>query len=101
MRIRALLFAVLGAFHGVPALPSDFDVVMSEIHYGPLSGLARDEFIEIHNRGPSPVDLGGWQFVEGVSFVVPPGTVLQPRAFLLVSPDAAYTAARHGVRTIG
>ncbi|HVR74727.1 MAG TPA: lamin tail domain-containing protein [Planctomycetota bacterium] len=101
MRIRALFFAVPWAFLVVPVLPSDFDVVVSEIHYGPLGGLARDEFIELHNRGPSPVDLGGWQFVEGVSLVVPPGTILQPRAFLLVSPDAVYAAARHGVRALG
>ncbi len=81
---------------------SDFDVVINEIHYNPLSGLQKDEFVELVNRGPTTVDLGGWRFVEGIDLLIPPGTLLEPRAYLVVSPDAAYAVTRHALtRAVG
>lgn len=76
---------------------SDFDVVVNEIHYNPLSGQADDEFLELFNRGPTRVDLGGWSIVEGISLSFPPGTGIEPQEYLLVSPDPDHTRVRYGV----
>src|SRR6185503_4882550 len=75
---------------------SELDVIINEIHYHPLSGDDRDEFIEIFNRGPTSVSLAGWRFTEGVELVFPPGAVLEPKAFLVVCRDAAHLASRIG-----
>ncbi len=71
------------------------DVVISEIlyHRAPLStddGYAErpEEWIELYNRGSEPVDLSGWQLVDGVAFDFPEGTLLGPDARLVVSNDA-------------
>ncbi|MBN1441546.1 MAG: lamin tail domain-containing protein [Planctomycetes bacterium] len=79
-----------------PAGASEWDVGIHEIHYHPVGG-KDDEFLELHNRGGTPVDVGGWQLVEGVSFTVPPGTVLPPGGFLVIAADAAHLQARHGI----
>jgi hypothetical protein len=85
---------------GARLAAGDLDVVLSEIHYGPLSGDPRDEYVEIHNRGPTPVDLGGFQFTEGIGLTVPAGTRLEPQGFLVVSPDPARTRAAHGIANV-
>ncbi|HZN60180.1 MAG TPA: lamin tail domain-containing protein, partial [Planctomycetota bacterium] len=100
MRKRVFAFvAILGAAWsaGEAALGSDFDVVINEVHYNPLSNLEDDEFIELFNRGPTSVDLSGWRFVEGISFVFAPGTRIDAKEFLVVSPDAARALTRYGL----
>src|SRR4029453_8988275 len=73
------------------------DVIVSEIHYNPLSGNPLDEFLEIYNRGPTAVDVSGWAFTEGISVVLAPGTVLEPGAFLVLSPDPARARSTLGI----
>lgn len=75
----------------------DLDVVIDEIHYNPLSGDADDEFLELHNAGTSPVDIGGWSFTEGISFTFAPGTIIAPHGFLVVCRDAARISQRYGM----
>lgn len=85
-----------------PALrATEYDVVIDEIHYHPLSGLVEDEFLELHNRGPAAVDLSGWALDEGIHLRFPPGTVIEPKAFLVVSPDAARLWARGVPNAVG
>jgi hypothetical protein len=70
-------------------------VIITEIMYNPPeSGQDFLEYIEIHNRGNSVVDLSGWSFSKGVVFVFPSGTVLQPGAYSVVCEDTAYFRAR-------
>lgn len=76
---------------------SDFDVLVSEIHYNPLGGDDRGEFLELLNRGPARVDLSGWYFEAGVDFTFPPGAALDPGSRLVVAGDPAFLAAQ-GVR---
>ncbi|HVR73571.1 MAG TPA: lamin tail domain-containing protein, partial [Planctomycetota bacterium] len=79
-----------------PVAASDFDIVLSEVHYHPFGDAdPKFEFVEIHNGGVAPVDLGGWSFTEGIDFVIPSGTVLEPGAFLAVSPNAAALRSVH------
>ncbi|MBM3882417.1 MAG: hypothetical protein FJ387_22285 [Verrucomicrobia bacterium] len=70
-------------------------VVINEIMYHPLSGDERDEYVELHNRSATPVDLSHWQFTDGISFVFPAGTTLGPHGFLVVAKDAARLMTRH------
>jgi hypothetical protein len=65
----------------VNAAPRVGPVVFSEIMYNPPSPLT--EFIELHNIGPTPVDLSGWR-INGASFTFPPGSSLSAGDFVLV-----------------
>src|SRR5262245_21648161 len=87
------LACFLGAFLASAANPqwaaaSQFDVLISEINYNPFTGDDRDEFVELYNRGPSAIALGGWRFTEGITFTFPAGTSIGPYEYLVVSPDA-------------
>lgn len=89
-----------GFFQGVllslvMAVPSRGDVVINEIMYHPESEDVREEFIELLNNGPEPVDVSGWQFVRGVRYVVPPGSMLAPGGVLVVCADPATFGARY------
>lgn len=51
-----------------------------------------DEFIEIYNSGPNPVDIGGlqlWDQTLGNWFTFPSGTILAPGAHAMVMTGAA------------
>ncbi|MEX2185755.1 MAG: lamin tail domain-containing protein [Pirellulales bacterium] len=61
-----------------------------------------DEWIEIYNRGTTPIDLGGWKLKEAVQYEFPGGTTLQPGEYLVVASDvAAFAAAHPGVAVVG
>ena len=87
-----LLLATSGALRS-----GERDIIVSEIHYNPLGGNPLDEFIEIHNRGPTAVDVSHWAFTEGISVVLAPGTALEPEAFLVLSPDPARARSLLGI----
>ncbi|MBI4583340.1 MAG: lamin tail domain-containing protein [Planctomycetes bacterium] len=69
--------------------PESFQVVLNEIHYHPAGGGDEEEFVELYHAGTRPVDLSGWQFVEGIQFVFPPRTILYPGSALAIAADAA------------
>ena len=50
---------------------SQSGIVISEIMYHPESENPLDEYIELHNRGATPVSLTGWRFTAGVNFTFP------------------------------
>jgi len=45
------------------------------------------EYIELYNRGTTPVQLSGWRFSRGVTFEFQAGTVLDPGAYLVIAKD--------------
>lgn len=61
-----------------------------------------DDWIELYNAGPSPVDLASYRLTDNLTnstqFVIPPGYVLPPGGFLLVWADGepAQNATRNG-----
>ena len=69
--------------------PSLHDIVINEIMYHPISGQAEDEYVELHNRGSHAVDVGYWRFVDGIDFMIPPGTVIPAGGYLVVARDRA------------
>jgi len=76
-----------------PALTRD--VVINEIMYNPISGDSNDEYIELYNRSSLPVDVGGWQLMDGISFTFPDGTIILAGGFLVVAENAAQLATHY------
>jgi len=64
-------------------------IVISEIMYNPISGDSDDEFIELHNYGEQPVDIGNWRFVSGITYTFPPGTTIPAAGYLVVAKNAS------------
>ena len=61
-----------------------------------------EEWIEFHNRGVVPVDLGGWQLRDAVRFEFPRPTVIDPGGYVVVAKDAATLAEKYpDVETLG
>ncbi len=91
-RFRPLAAPTPGAPNTGLRLP---DVMISEIFFDPVSDDDRDEWLELHNPGEASVDLGGWRFADGITFTIPPGTVIPPGGWLVVAKDAERTRANH------
>ena len=61
-----------------------------------------NQWIEIANRGASAVDLGGWDFGNGIAFNFPAGTILASGEHACVARNSAlFTAAFPGARLFG
>ena len=78
-------------------------VVISEIHYRPSSGATSREFVEIHNAGNRSVDVSNWTF-EGIDFIVPFGTIMNPGTRLVIANNdnpTAFAAAYPAVIVLG
>jgi hypothetical protein len=78
------------------APPRRPEVVINEIMYDPPYHAEGTEFIELFNRGNSVVDLAGWRFVEGISFIFPPGTAIPAGGFLVVAAKAERLKSVYG-----
>ncbi|MDG5815800.1 lamin tail domain-containing protein [Chitinispirillales bacterium ANBcel5] len=85
-----LVFAASGA-----------NVIVSEIHYHPLEGdpdVDRNdyEFIEIYNRGSSPICLTGVAFTDGIGGGFQEGDTLHPEEFRVLASDLDLFRERYG-----
>lgn len=81
--------------HTLPASSPVGQVVVNEIMVHPAFPGA--EFIEFYNRSTtSAFDLSDWR-VNGLSYTFPPGTVLAPNSFLVLSPDRRQYGAAYGM----
>ena len=89
-----LATALFAAFAGQAMAASD--VVISQVYGGGgnTGSLYKNDFIELFNRGTSPVDVNGWSVqyasATGTSFQVTtlPNLILQPGQYLLVQQAA-------------
>ncbi|RIK84024.1 MAG: hypothetical protein DCC68_02405 [Planctomycetota bacterium] len=77
--------------------PASQLIAINEIMYHPQSENDAEEWIELFNTGTSNVNLAGWQFTNGVSYIFPAGpqTVLGGRQYLVVAADAATFSSTH------
>ncbi|HEY5911014.1 MAG TPA: lamin tail domain-containing protein [Verrucomicrobiae bacterium] len=100
--IRELAQTTPGASNSPPTL---HDIVINEIMFHPISGQAKDEYVELYNRGANPVDVGYWRFVDGIAFMIPPGTVIPAGGYLVVARDRANVLSKYpqlnAVNTVG
>ena len=74
-----------GQANGAPRISP---VVINELMYKPISGDDADQYVEVFNRGATPVDLSNWSFIAGPSFQFAQGTTLPAGGFLVVAEDA-------------
>src|SRR5262249_31051714 len=71
------------------AMPLSREIIINEIMYHPISGLADDQFVELYNRGTNSINITGWQFVDGISFRFAPNTIITPHGYLVVAKNAS------------
>jgi hypothetical protein len=71
------------------------DVVINELMYDPITGNDDDQFIELHNRGGTPVNLGGWRLDDGISYTFPTNAMISPNGYLVVARNAARLMTNH------
>lgn len=63
---------------------------------------SENQWIEIANRGRSGINLGGWQFDDGVSFTFPPNTILSPGEHACLARNAElFRTAHPNARLLG
>jgi hypothetical protein len=68
--------------------------------YHPPSEDAREEYLELFNRGTNAFNLAGWRFTAGVDFTFP-AVVLRPGAYLAVAADlAVFTNKYPGITNV-
>ena len=77
------------------------DVVINEIHYDPEPNTEEVEFIELHNTGAASVNIGGWQFTEGISYTFPAGTMIPAGGYIVVCENPTALNAKYSVTGIG
>ncbi len=85
------LFTVGGVASAEPG-----GVVISELHYHPLTDVTTDEFLELANTSSSPIDMSGWSFTQGIVATMPSGSVIPAGGYFVVSPDPARFQAIYG-----
>jgi hypothetical protein len=78
------ILRVLG-FLTLCALSSHSQVIINEIMYHPSSENVAEEYIELHNRAGTNVNLTGWRISSGVQFTFAAGTVIQANGYLVVA----------------
>ncbi len=71
-------------------------VLISEIMASPA--IPGAEFVELFNSSETAFDLSGWK-LSGVDFTFPPGTVLIPGGYLVITKDTAAFLAAYGMNT--
>ena len=81
------------------------DLVVTELMYHPAGEPLEDgteplEFIEITNTGASVIDFENYQFTQGVEFVFPGGTSLQPGSYLVIARDSTAVRQHYGIQNV-
>ena len=77
-------------------------IVINEIMVDPPSDQNLGEFIELHNRSASAVDLSGWRLDEAVDFVFPQGSSIPAGGYLVVGGDMAFLQGSYpGLTVLG
>lgn len=76
-------------------------VVINEIHYNGADNTVRDSFIELHNPLDTDLDLSLWRVRGGLDYVLPAGSIIPARGFLVLAENPAVMQSRYGVTALG
>jgi hypothetical protein len=82
------------------------NLVINEIHYAPKSTTTADdpsdyEFIELYNRGLTPLRLDNLSFTRGLTYRFPENTILPARSFLVLANQLSAFQSRNGFAAFG
>ena len=84
---------------GVSSVPGA--VVINEIHPNPDIKTELVEFIELHNTGASPVNIGGWAFTSGIDYTFAAGTTIAAGGYLVVTENTNAFRTKFGLTALG
>ena len=85
-----------------PTAAMEQDIVINEIMYDLPSDHRSGEYVELFNKGDSPVDVSDWRFTEGIQFEFPNGTTIAPGGYLVVSADTRwFNSVYSGINVLG
>jgi hypothetical protein len=76
-------------------------VVINEFFYDAPSGSDAPEFVELHNPTGSAVDLSGWKFDSGITYLFPNGVSIPAKGYVVVTADPATFQSRYGFTALG
>ncbi len=75
------------------------NIVITEIMYNPSDDADSLEFIEIYNKGISPVNVLGYQFTKGIDFTFP-SKAFNPGEYIVVAYDSSVFHKVFGKRAL-
>ena len=93
---RSVLRALICCFLSQLAFGGDTDVIINEIMYHPPLELDQLQYIELFNRGDTPVDLSRWSFAKKIQFDFPSKTELPAGGYLVICRNTNAFAANYG-----
>ena len=91
-----------GTFTVSEPLPDPI-IVINEIMYNPAGSLGVDdyfEYIELYNNSGFNVDLSGWSFAQGFTYVFDEGTILMDANYLVVARVPDSIIAHYGITNV-
>ncbi|HEY7119998.1 MAG TPA: lamin tail domain-containing protein, partial [Tepidisphaeraceae bacterium] len=70
------------------------DVIINEIMYNSATFETADEYVELYNKGTTPVSLNGWKLAKGVDYTFG-NTTINAGAYLVVAADLSRFASKY------
>jgi hypothetical protein len=64
-------------------------IVINEVMFHPISENNDDEYVELFNQASIEVDVSLWQFVDGITYTIPDGTLIPASNYLVVAKNKA------------
>lgn len=95
MKKTRIILQILLLFSCVRLLEAQ-KICINEVHCEAAKGDGRVEFVEIHNFGPTEIDLSNWRLTKGIKYVFPQGTRLAAGQFAVIVADKAAFTKRFG-----
>ena len=74
-----------------PVSPRELPVVINEINYNSGEALDSGDWVELHNHGSVPVEIGGWRFRDAGNspdFILPPDVLLEAGGYVVLCRDS-------------
>jgi len=65
-------------------------IVINELMYDPISKNDDDQYVELYNRGPGSLNLGGWRLEDGVQFTFPNNFTLAADGYVVIARNSAH-----------
>lgn len=70
-------------------------LVINEIMYNPITLSDDEEFVEIYNRGGSPVNLTGWRLNKAIDFTFPTNATIPAGGYIAVAKNVTMLRSNH------
>src|SRR5687767_12468882 len=86
----------IGFLAVVCALPAQGQVIINELMYHPApEENPREEYIELHNRATTNVNVSNWRISRGVDYVIPNGTTITAGGYLVIAGHRSTFLAKY------